>query len=529
MKNILPLFLLFFAATSFAQKKSEFNARFESNSQYYLNDIAKNIRDKKFASNNYLDLSYRYRNFEIGGSFESYLPNPLLGYPTAYDDSGLSKAYISYRTKKWQVKVGDFYEQFGSGLIYRSYQEREIGVDQSTFGLNFTYSPISNLRFKLIYGNPNFYFDHLDTKIFGGDVEYDFNIKDIAVNIGGSAIVKKEDYTNKNTTQHDNVKLYSSRVALNFGNFDIKTEYAYKTADANVENNYSRKKGQALQISPSYSKKGFGLNINFRAVQNFSSLTERELDANKNGLRDEDILNYKLNYIPSISQIHSYNIYNIYTYQAKENNEIGYSASLFYKIKKKSLLGGKYGTKLRLNSSLFYTQNPVNSNKNDFLSINDKLLSEHGVQIEKKINRKYKLITEYTYQEYNKYLVEDDLENRKIVKSHIFVADLLTKLNKKHSIKTEFGFMTTKNDIGNWGSILIEYANSKGLSIFASDQYNFGEEKKHYYLIGAAYSHKKSRIALSYGETRDGYTCVGGICKYLPGSKSFSLSLNWKL
>lgn len=511
------------------QNKGVFNASFESNSQYYFNDIAKNIRDKDFASNNYLDLSYRYGKFELGGTFESYLPNPLLGYANSYDESGLTKKYISYQNKKLKIRLGDFYEQFGGGLMYRSFRERDIGLDQSTFGLGVNYSPLNFVHLKFIAGKPNFYFDTQDVMLYGADAEMNFDIKDTGFILGFSSLLKQEDFTSKNTSQHDNVKLYSGRLGLNHGNFNLATEFAFKTPDANVLNLYNRKKGKALQISPSYSVKGFGVNVNFRAVDNMQVLHERELDGNGDGRKDEDVFNYNLNYIPSISNIHSSNIYNIYTYQAKQNNEIGFNASVFYKFKKKTFLGGKYGTKVNWNSSVFYSQNNLENNEGNFLYWREKMLSEHGLRVEKKINRQYKLIAEYTYQEYNKFLIEDDIQGKELVYSHVFLADLLTKINKKHSIKTELGFMTTKNDLGDWGTVLIEYANSKGLSIFVSDQYNFGSEKKHYYLVGASYAHNKSRIAMSYGETRDGYTCVGGVCKFLPGSKAFSLSLAWKL
>jgi hypothetical protein len=529
MRKGLFIVLLLTPLMGFGQKKGILNASFESNSQYYLNDIAKNIRDKDFASNNYLDLSYRYGKFEVGGTFESYLPNPLLGYATAYDDSGLTKKYISYQSEKLKVKLGDIYEQFGGGLIYRSFRERDIGIDQSTFGLGINFSPFEFLQLKAIAGKPNFYFDTQDVTLYGADAEVNFNINNTGFILGFSSLLKKEEFTDKKTIQHDNVKLYSGRLGLSHGNFNLNTEFAYKTPDANVLNLYSRRKGKALQVSPSYSVKGFGVNLNFRAVDNMQVLYERELDGNGNGLKDEDIFNYKMNYIPSISNIHTYNISNIYTYQSKVNNEIGFNASVFYKFKKNSVLGGKYGTKVRWNSSVFYSQNDLENNEGNFLHWREKMLNEHGLQVEKKISKRYKLIAEYTYQEYNKFLVEDDLQGRELVYSHVFVADLLTRINKKHSVKTELGYMTTRNDLGNWGTILIEYANAKGFSVFASDQYNFGEEKKHYYLVGAAYAHKKSRIALSYGETRDGYTCVGGICKFLPGAKAFSMNLSWKL
>lgn len=520
--------LILFSSETIAQKKGELDVSLESNSQYYFSEIPKNIRDKKIASNNYLDLSYRYGEFEVGATFESYLPNPLLGYASAFDKNGLTKMYVSYQTQKFSTRLGDVYEQFGSGLIYRSFRERDIGIDQSTFGGSVTYRPFDFLRLKAIAGKPNFYFKKQDVTLYGADAEIDFAVYKSNFTVGVSSVLKQEEYSNKATVQHNNVKLYSARLGWRIGNFDLNTEWAYKTPDANVLNEYSRRKGRALQISPSYSVKGFGVNVNFRAIDNMQVLHERELDANNDGRKDEDIFNYKLNYLPSISRIHSYNIYNIYTYQSKENNEIGFNASVYYKFKRNTLLGGKYGTKLSWNSSVFYTQNDFENNQGNFLRWREKMLSEHGIRVEKKINKRYKLIAEYTYQEYNKFLIEDNIQGKELVYSNVYMVDLLTKIDRKHSIKTELGYMNTKNDLGNWGTIAVEYANSKGWSVFASDQYNFTVQKRHYYLVGAAYAYQKSRVSLSYGETRDGYTCVGGICKFQPGAKAISLSFALK-
>ena len=41
------------------------------------------------------------------------------------------------------VTAGNFYEQFGSGLILRSFEERTLGIDNALDGLRLKYAPIS--------------------------------------------------------------------------------------------------------------------------------------------------------------------------------------------------------------------------------------------------------------------------------------------------------------------------------------------------------------------------------------------------
>ncbi len=60
--------------------------------------------------------------------------------------------------------------------------------------------------------------------------------------------------------------------------------------------------------------------------------------------------------------------------------------------------------------------------------------------------------------------------------------------------------------------------------------YNYGNDdpelRNHYYSIGSSYRYKSSRIALAYGRQRGGLVCVGGVCRNVPESTGFSLSLN---
>ena len=57
-----------------------------------------------------------------------------------------------------------------------------------------------------------------------------------------------------------------------------------------------------------------------------------------------------------------------------------------------------------------------------------------------------------------------------------------------------------------------------------SDLYNVGETHLHYYMGNVAFSTGAHRLQLGFGRTRAGYNCSGGVCRYVPASKGFSLS-----
>ena len=57
---------------------------------------------------------------------------------------------------------------------------------------------------------------------------------------------------------------------------------------------------------------------------------------------------YIINYIPTLSKQHTYTLLAMYPCLT-HRKAFGFNTNIFYKIPKKSFLGGKYGTKINLN------------------------------------------------------------------------------------------------------------------------------------------------------------------------------------
>ena len=68
---------------------------------------------------------------------------------------------------------------------------------------------------------------------------------------------------------------------------------------------------------------------------------------------------------------------------------------------------------------------------------------------------------------------------------------------------------------------------NNNFNLFISDIWNYGnEEKLHYYNLGGSYSKGSSRLGFNYGRQRGGLVCVGGVCRFVPESNGFNLSLS---
>jgi len=82
---------------------------------------------------------------------------------------------------------------------------------------------------------------------------------------------------------------------------------------------------------------------------------------------------------------------------------------------------------------------------------------------------------------------------------------------------------------GNWALLFFEYTIAPHWYITAFDEWNYGneydEKQIHYLNASVAYIEKSTRISFGYGRQRGGLLCVGGVCREMPASNGFSLSI----
>jgi hypothetical protein len=113
-----------------AAEDGSFSGRFESNSQWYQDDngldkdedgIRTLALQDQLRSSTYFKLNYSYGKFTAGAQNKMHQPSPLLGYFPEYADNGIATHFANFRHQGLDITAGNFYDQFGSGLIYRLY------------------------------------------------------------------------------------------------------------------------------------------------------------------------------------------------------------------------------------------------------------------------------------------------------------------------------------------------------------------------------------------------------------------------
>ena len=163
MKNYLFLAILLATSSIFAQEetKSSFFGGFESNLQWLQPDDnlimfdpgSSPIPEDRLRANNYLLLNYSYGKFTAGVQYESYLPSSLLGYSPDFDgNNGVALYYLNYQNEQLEVTGGYFYEQFGNGLLLRTWEDRQLGINTAMHGARVKFAPLDYLDFTGLVG-----------------------------------------------------------------------------------------------------------------------------------------------------------------------------------------------------------------------------------------------------------------------------------------------------------------------------------------------------------------------------------------
>lgn len=558
MKIKQLLFVSLLSVTAFAQEKEKekitVNGGFESNSQWYLNDTG--LRDEfdnptvhpeqPLRSNSYLFLNFKYKNWSAGIQGESYMENALLNLNPKYDGANVATYFVQYKNDKIDLTAGYFYEQFGSGLLFRSWEDRALGINNALRGGRFIFKPTKYITFKSIYGNQRTGFDVTKSVVYGADTEIVlsdiFKLETTDISLGLTYVARDEKTDIVNPNFDDITNGYAARISMNHDSFYMSSEFDYKTKDAVVQtpgiiDNNLIKPGSALLLNLGYSKKGFGVDASFRRLENMSFFSER---AAKGNTFNDRIMNF----IPSLTKQHHYNLANIYVYQSQPSvniadinfvkaGEIGGQIDVFYDFKKGSKIGGKYGTKVALNVSnwnalggTFYLFTPQDYTT-DFFGLGKRMYTDYNIEITKKWTTKWQSIFSYINQYYNKKFIEDATGE---VNTNIVAAEATYKITPTQSIRVMGEHMWADYDKKNWAGATVEFNINSKFSMYVSDLYNYGNDleyaQNHYYNIGGAFRKKSTRIALNYGRQRGGLVCVGGVCRFVPESSGISLSLN---
>lgn len=512
MKRII--FMLGLMAASLvvsAQNDGYLTGSFETNNHMYVDDDVNGFKrfGDKFGSNNYLKVDYYNGNLTAGLQLETYLP-VMIGYPAELEKYALSNMYINWKDEDFQITAGTFYDQFGSGLLFRSWEDRVLGLNNTIMGARFAYNWEDKVFFKALWGTPRLGMDFSsETQVRGADLSVSLariiGLDDVVLSVEGSVLNKYHaiGIAEEEAGGSANSYGWSGRVNFDKDGYFIKGEYVDLGKKLVA---LQTKRGNAQLVEMGYNGRGLGV-----------TLTGRRLEWMGQNITGKSISPANLiSYVPAMCTQYTYMLTTLHPYNpqvgdessvAFNSGEIGGQIDAFYNFRRGTTLGGKRGMKMHANFSTYYTIAEEGTAKSGNL-----LFRDLSIDVEKQWTKQFKMLLLYSMQEYN----PGYGQNKTTWLSNILVADLLYKWNPKFSTRLELQYLTTHEDQKDWMAALLEVNLAPHWSVWGSDMYNHGSSKVHYYNAGVSYAKGRTRVALGYGRYKKGFICSGGVCRTIP-------------
>ena len=558
MKKLLfiAVMLCLSSLLSAEQKKDwgRVSASLESTNHVYVDDavngfypvagIEPNLKylKNRYATNNYLKVDYYKGRISTGLQLEGYFPTTV-GYPLPTSNLSLSNLYVSWTDDSYSVHAGTFYEQLGSGLLFRSWEDRALGINNAVVGARATYKYNNLFSIKVFGGMPRmgkmsvkaynlatsttsfFGFGLTKTAVAAADASLSVSEclgwDNVMLSVEGSFLYKYENMPEGLVLTGFKSHNLGGSARVNFDVYDFYVKGEYVNAGIQDYVSTFPKEANAQLVEIGYNRGGLGVSLSARRVW---AMNQKIYSANSLGAvemdTDYDPSVNVLAYCPALCTQYTYMLANLTPFRPRTDGEAGGQIDAFYNFRRGTKIGGKRGMKVHANFSTYYNLNDKGGSKGGVMSMWD-----FSVDVEKQWTKKFKSTLMYSAQQHNRNEMNYLGVDAEVGQSHIVVADLLYKWTPKLSTRLELQYLATKGYQKDWMAALLEVSFAPSWSIFASDMYNHGSSKMHYYNAGVSYAYKWARVAAGYGRYRAGFICSGGVCREIPAYTGANITL----
>ena len=488
----------------------------ESSSIY---DVLPGSAYNGFHSNNYLKLDYTSGAFSAGVQAEWY-PSPLPGFDPALQGIGVPLKYLAWRKDRWNVTAGDFYEQFGTGIVLRSWEDRDLGLGNSLGGVRVGADFFDKaLSVTVLSGVPRAGLGYAKSLVSGADV----NLSLGEFSLGG-AVVNRWEWAPEGDLSllvdepvPASVFLFSGRAAWEHEGLRLSGEFVGKGQDVTPIHRlsggdiYLLTPGFAFTAEAAYSRGGFSATVTWRHLDNMGFASQRTL-----GTRS---ISNTLNYLPALCQQQTYMLACLNPYETFAEGENGFRGDVYYRFANGTALGGRYGMTLHVGGSWINALADVLPRRDtDWLAYRD-----INIDLERRWSRKFKTTLFVSIQENS-----PTHGNRKATNAqNVFVFEGLYKFSSAVSLRWELQYLYSQELTKDWMAGLVELGLAPHWSFSLSDMYNHGSTGDHYWNATVSYSSGALKILAGYGRNRAGMVCSGGVCRYQPEYKGASLRAQW--
>jgi hypothetical protein len=551
-KRILTFILLLSGMWAFAQNNSHITGSLQANGNFFFApDSALGTAGipqydyQKFGAETWLSLQYSHNGLDAGLRFDMFNNSNLLNPNGSYSDLGIGRWYVRKQIDKFDIAGGYLYDQIGAGIIYRSYEERALMIDNALLGAQVGYHINDNWKIKAFTGRQKQQFDRYGTVLRGGSLE-GFIKPDSSKNFTlapGAGIVGRT-YTAAAVNEIVNTisgylpvdstgaqyNTYAATVfnTMTAGNFTWYIEAAGKTNDVindifaprtvvndgrldTIVGKLANRTGYTIYSSLSYSQSGFGVTLEAKRTKDFS-FRQNPFALGIQG---------PINFLPPMAKQNTYRLTARFAPATQELGEQAIQLDMRYKLTKKLSVG-------------------LNISEIQFLD-GTELYREITPEFTWKEKRKWQFIGGLQILKYNIFVYQGKDE---YVNALTPYAELLYKFTPRRSVRVEAQYLATEDEFGSWVNGLVEVGLAPHWIFYASDMYKLKHKNPedkyppdkladktkydgtHFPSVGVVYSRKSNRVSLAYVKQVEGINCAGGICRLEPAFNGIKLTLN---
>ena len=546
----LLIFLTLITQIVTAQDEVRISGDLTMNGNFFFRDSAIGAANtpqydrQLYGADAWLNLNFSYKGFDAGIRFDLFNNSNLLNPSGSYTDQGIGRWFLKKKIEKFGLYGGYIYDQIGSGIIFRAYESRPLGIDQALYGIQLSYDISPDWQVKAFTGRQKQQFNSYKSIIRGANLEgfITSDSSNVTLSPGFGVIARTLDdasmnslVANLNTYLKDDIftPKYNSYAftfynTLSAGSFNWFVEAAYKTEDSfldpwlerttvsgdTVVGRFTNGSGSIFYTSLSYAKKGFGITIEGKRTENFTFRTRPQEDGNR-GL---------INFLPPMTRLNTYRMTARYNAATQDLGELAFQIDARYAPSRKLSFNVNFSNITDLDENLLYR--------------------EIFTEVYYKYKRKWTLTAGVQRQQYNQEIYEVK-PNVPLVETITPYFDFLYKMTRKKSIRFEAQYMTVgedkgvKHDYGNWLFGLIEVGLAPHWTFTASNMFNAApgknspdengdgiQEKLNYPRFDIFYAHNANRFSISYVKQVEGVVCSGGICRLEPAFNGVKIGVN---
>ncbi len=497
-----------------------------------------------FGAESWLKLNYSNWGFDFSIRFDLFNNSNIINPNSSYTNQGIGYWQIKKSIADLDITAGYIYDQIGSGIIYRAYEERALAIDNALVGLRLRYSLGDNWTIKGFTGRQKKRFDVYDPIIVGGSIDGFFTVGDSTVwsfAPGFGIVSRKLDDKNMDNLLNT-LATYSSKdsIGARYNNYAFSLyntlsvvgfswyiEGAYKTAEpvydqlavkTNLDGSTSLgkfvyKPGYVLYSSLSYAKAGFGATFEVKRTDYFYFRVLPTAQLNLGTIA----------FLPPMSQQNTYRLTARYPSATQELGEMAYQLDLGYRFNKKLSAG--------INMSMISNLDSVNLYREIFPTVTYEPSRKHYIKVG------------LQFVASNQGVFLNERADRGIVQAVTPVVEYLYNITRRQAIRFELQYMKTgvnwngfdesteDLDYGNWLFFLAEYSIAPKWIFTVSDMYNVVPKGRstgaqHYPSVGVTYTRGSNRFSLRYVKQVEGIVCTGGICRLEPAFSGVKFTVN---